>query len=128
MADIITVPPLLRFGRSPQSGIKTMTAAYATVFTDSSLAVYIFAGAVIDLSAMLAGDHIDIEVDKVVIQGGAFIPHDIVGYDNAQPVGHLAVRITAIPDVYGVRIQMRQTVGVLRDIPTEFIVAKRIGT
>lgn len=38
--------------------------------------------------------------------------------------GDIAIRITAIPDNYGVEIAMRQTAGSLRVIPCEFFDAK----
>ena len=107
-----------------------MTAAWTTVFTDLSSAniAYLFSGARINLSTMIAGDHIDIRVRKMVLSGGAWVLHDQFGYDNAQPANHPSVAIGAIPDVFGIEISMRQTAGALRTIETEFYVSKVLGT
>ena len=130
MAFATSVPPLLALRRSAQSGTKAMTAVYAAVYTDvsSSAIAYLFGGAKINLATMQAGDHIDIRVRKRVVSGGAWVNHDELGYDNAQPANHPSVAISAIPDVYGVEIAARQTAGVLRTIEMEFYVAKILGT
>jgi len=130
MAFATSVPPLLSLKRSGQSGSKAMAAAWTVVYTDlsSSAMAYLFGGAKINLSPMQAGDHIDIRVRKIVISGGAWVLHDQIGYDNAQPVNHPSVSIAAVPDVFGIEVSMRQTVGALRTIETEFYVAKVLGT
>lgn len=129
MAFATSVPPLLALRRSAQSGSKAMAAAWQVVYTDLSSAniAYLFGGAKINLSTMLAGDHIDIRVQKVVLSGAGWVNHDEIGYDDAQPVDHPSVSISAIPDVYGVEIAMRQTAGVLRLIECEFFAAKILG-
>lgn len=129
MAHAVTSAPILRLARSAQSGSKAMTAAYAVVYSESSISAiaYIFAGAEIDLSSMQAGDIIDVRVRKVVVSGGGWINHDEKSYSGAQPTGHPSKHISPIPDVYGVEISMRQTLGVLRTIPCEFFDAKRLG-
>lgn len=130
MAFATSVPPVLALRRSGQSGTKAMAAAYTVVYTDlsSSSIAYLFGGARINLSTMAAGDHIDIRVRKIVLSGGAWVNHDEIGYDNAQPAAHPSVQVAAIPDVYGVEIAMRQTAGTLRTIETEFYAAKVLGT
>lgn len=127
MAHAVTSPPMLRLKRSTQSGTKAMTGAYVVEYTESSTMAYIFAGAIIDLSPMAGADVIDIRVRKIVVPGGAWIPHDHMNYVGAMPAGHQTVHITAIPDVYGVEIAMQQTAGVLRNISMEIYDAKRIG-
>jgi len=129
MAFATSVPPLLALRRSGQSGTKTMTAAWQVVYAEvsSSNIAYLFSGARINLSTMLAGDHIDIRVQKVVISGGALTNHDQLGYDDVQPANHPSVAIKAIPDVFGVEISMRQTAGVLTTVEAEFYVAKVLG-
>ena len=127
MAIAITSPPLLRLKRSAQSGTKAMTLANQVVYTESSTLAYIFAGAEIDLSPMLAGDVIVVTIMKQLMSAGALVVHDQVTYSNAQPATHPAIHISAIPDVYGVAISMQQTAGVLRNIDCEFMDAKRIG-
>ena len=130
MAGATSVPPLLSLRRSGQSGTKAMTAAWAVVFSDVSTSniAYLFGGARINLSTMLAADHIDIRVRKTVLSGGAWVNHDQLGYDNAQPADHPSVHIGAIPDVFGIEITMRQTAGALRTVETEFYAAKVLGT
>ena len=130
MAFATSVPPLLSLRRSAQSGSKAMTAAYAVVYTDISASniAYLFGGAKINLSTMQAGDHIDIRVRKRVVSGGAWVNHDELGYDDAQPANHPSVSIPAIPDVYGTEISARQVAGVLRTIEMEFYAAKILGT
>jgi len=130
MAFATSVPPLLSLRRSAQSGSKAMTAVYASVYSDvsSSAIAYLFGGAKINLSPMQAGDHIDIRVRKRVVSGGAWVNHDELGYDDAQPANHPSVSIPAIPDVYGTEISARQVAGVLRTIEMEFYAAKILGT
>ena len=130
MAGATSVPPLLSLRRSGQSGTKGMTLAWTAVYSDlsSSTLAYLFGGARINLSTMLAGDVIDIRVRKVVLSGGAWVLHDQMSYENVQPVNHPSVAIGAIPDVYGVEISMRQTAGTLTTVETEFYVAKVLGT
>jgi len=107
-----------------------MAAAYASVYSDvsSSAIAYLFGGAKINLAPMQAGDHIDIRVRKRVVSGGAWVNHDELGYDDAQPANHPSVSIPAIPDVYGTEISARQVAGVLRTIEMEFYAAKILGT
>ena len=130
MAGATSVPPVLALRRSGQSGTKAMAVAWTVVYSDlsSSNIAYLFGGARINLSPMVAGDHIDIRIRKIVISGGAWVNHDQLGYDNAQPADHPSVAIGAIPDVYGVEIAMRQTAGTLTTIETEFYAAKVLGT
>ena len=130
MAQISMSPPMLRLKRSTQSGSKAMTAAWQVVYTEnttSSGTAYLFAGAEIDLSPMLAGDTINIRIRKVLAPGGAWVVHDQHQYADAQPVSHPSIHINPIPDVYGVEIAMQQPGGVLRNIDTEYYDAKRLG-
>ncbi|GAI20447.1 unnamed protein product, partial [marine sediment metagenome] len=121
--------PLLRLKRSAQSGSKAMAAAYAVVYTESTVSgmAYIVAGAEFDLSNMVAGDVIDVRVRKVVILGGGWVNHDEFQYIGAQPAGHPSKHINPIPDVYGVSIEMRQTAGALISVDMEAFDAKRLG-
>lgn len=130
MAGATSVPPVLALRRSGQSGTKAMTLAWTVVYTDlsSSTLAYLFGGARINLTPMQAGDHIDIRVRKIVLSGGAWVLHDQMEYEDAQPANHPSVAIGAIPDVYGVEISMRQTAGTLTTVETEFYVAKVLGT
>jgi hypothetical protein len=127
MAIAMTSPPMLRLKRSAQSGTKAMTAAWQTVYLESCPMAYIFGGAEIDLSNMIAGDIINIRIRKQVVSGGALVMHDQKTFSDARPATHPSVHIAAIPDVYGVEIAMQQTAGALRNIDCEFFDAKRIG-
>ena len=127
MAHASIMPPMLRLKRSAQSGSKAMAAAWTVVYTEASIMAYIFAGAEIDLSGMIAGDIVDIRVRKVLISGGNLINHDQKQYTDAQPAGHPSIHINPIPDVYGVEVAMRQTAGALLTIDAEFFDAKRLG-
>lgn len=130
MAIASGMPPMLRSRRSSQSGLKAMGAAYTVIYTENTLtseSAYIFMGAEINLTPMLAADVIDVRIRKIIIRGGAWANHDEKSFSDAQPTGHPSFRIAAIPDVYGVEISMRQTAGVLRSIECEFFDAKRLG-
>ena len=130
MAVVSGMAPSLRLKRSAQSGAKAMAAAYAVVYTENATAsalAYIFAGAEINLSPMQLGDIIDIRIRKIVVLGGAWVNHDEKNYIGVQPTAHPSRHISALPDVYGIEISMRQTAGVLRTIETEFYDAKRLG-
>lgn len=130
MAQMSGMPPILRLKRSSQSGAKVMTAAWQVVFTEStsaSLLAYLFGGGTINLTPMLAGDTIDIRVRKILVSGGTWVNHDLINYQNAQPANHPSVQLSALLDVYGVEVAMRQTAGVLRTIEVEFYDAKRLG-
>ena len=107
-----------------------MAVAWTVVFSDlsSTNIAYLFSGSRINLSTMLAGDHIDIRIRKIVLSGGSLVLHDQLGYDNAQPANHPSVNIGSIPDVFGIEIAMRQTLGTLLTIETEFYVSKVLGT
>ena len=130
MAGGTSVPPLLSMRRSGQSGTKAMAVAWTVVFSDlsSTNIAYLFSGSRINLSTMVAGDHIDIRVRKIVLSGGSLVLHDQLGYDDAQPANHPSVNIGSIPDVFGIEIAMRQTLGTLLTIETEFYVSKVLGT
>ncbi|MBA7558433.1 hypothetical protein ES708_00036 [subsurface metagenome] len=68
------------------------------------------------------------EVSWNNLAGGAWVLHDQIDYNGAQPANHPIVSIGGIPDVFGVQVSMRQTAGALRSIECEFYVAKILGT
>jgi len=127
MAQMFGMPPILRLKRSAQSGSKAMAAAWTVVYIETCPLAYIFAGVEINLSPMQAGDTIQVRVRKQILSGGALTPHHEMTYQDAQPATHPSVHISAIPDVHGVEIAMRQTAGVLRSIEVEAYDAKRLG-
>ncbi|MDP2729130.1 MAG: hypothetical protein Q8O55_01450 [Dehalococcoidales bacterium] len=132
MAVVSSMPPSLSFKRSAQSGSKVMTAAWQVVYTENtavSLMAYLFAGAEINLSPMAAGDTINVRIRKILVPGGAWVIHDQVAYNNAQPVTHPSVHINPIPDVYGCEISMQQTAVAVALLQIEFEAydAKRLG-
>ncbi len=125
VVEILTkIDQLLKLRRSTQSGDKVMTADYAAVYEEKAEGAYIFAGAKIDLTNMQAGDTIDVRVRTRLKDGGSYIALDEDSYNGVQPDIKKAIRITAIPDSYGVEIAMRQTAGSLRVVPCEFFDAK----
>lgn len=119
--------PVLQLNRSDQSGSKTLTGAYATVFEDSDAAPWIFCGAWIDLTNMAAGDTVNIRISAKGKSGGAYTVEDENSYTGAQPADAKAVRIGAIPNVYGVKIEAYQSAGASAylSLDMEFFVAKR---
>ncbi len=127
MAVAMTSPPLLRLKRSTQSGTKLMTAVWQVVYQESSTLAYIFGGATIDLSNMIAGNSLDIRIRKKLTSIGAFVPLDQVNYLGAMPAGHQIAQISGIFDVYGVEIAMQQTLGAFITVDCEFSDAKRLG-
>lgn len=125
MATLYPSPPILRVRRSAQSGNKTMTAAWASVYASSSLYTYLFSQGIIDLTNMVAGDIIDVRVRKQVDPAGALILHDQKQFFGVQPNERKQFKIGAIFDVYGLSIDMRQTAGALRTLYCEFVDARR---
>ena len=125
VVEILTkIDQLLKLRRSTQSGDKVMTADYAAVYEEKAEGAYIFVGAKIDLTSMEAGDAIDVRVRTKLKDGGSYVTLDEKSFVGVQPDIKKAIRITAMPDNYGVEITMRQTAGPLRVIPCEFFDAK----
>ena len=128
MATGSSMPPMLRLKRSSQSLTYAMSlAAWVTVYSESCSLAFVFAGCSIDLSNMQAGDTILVRITKQLVSGGGYILHDQVSYSGAQPTAHPAITIPPIPSVYGVMIEMQQTVGVARSVNVESYDAKRLG-
>lgn len=129
MATAAIMPPLLKLKHNTTwSGVYTMAAAAAwtTMYSESSTQAYLFCGAVIDLSNMIAGDDIDIRVRKQ-ITAGTWTVHSLVNYLNAQPANHPSIFIAPIPDINGVEISARQNVGALINLSIDVYDAKRLG-
>jgi len=116
---------LLKLQRSPQSGWKLMTGDYAPVYEESQVVAYIFAGGKIDLSPMEAGDVIDIRVRTKLEDGDSYKTTWEQSYSGVQPDDRKVIRLSAMPDNYGLEISMRQTAGTLKFILSEFFDAKR---
>jgi hypothetical protein len=127
MAVMFGMPPMLSLKRSSQSGTFTMTAAWQTVYEESCAQPYLFGGAEIDLTNMQALDSISVRIEKTIAPAGAWVVHDLETYVGVQPAAHMAVGISGMIDVYGIRISMQQTVGAFRNIDCEFVDAKRLG-
>jgi len=124
-ASAFAVSPILRLKRSPQSGNKVMTAAWQTVYSQSLLYAWMFGSGRLDLTNMVAGDHIDVRVSSRQILNGAYVIEDLMDYDDAQPVNKPKVTIGSFIDTFGVLIEMRQTAGVLKTLYCEFADATR---
>jgi len=116
---------LLKLERSPQSGWKLMAGAYAPVYEESHAVAYIFCGGKIDLSPMEAGDVIDIRVRTKLESGDSYKTTWQQTYSGVQPDDRKVIRLSAMPDNYGLEVSMRQTAGTLKYILGEFFDAKR---
>ncbi|MFC1906833.1 hypothetical protein ACFLW8_01935 [Chloroflexota bacterium] len=116
---------LLKLQRSPQSGWKLMTGAYAPVYEESHAVAYIFAGGKIDLSPMEAGDAIDVRVRTKLEGGDSYKTTWENSYSGVQPDDRKVIRLSAMPDNYGLEVSLRQTSGILKFILGEFFDAKR---
>ena len=116
---------LLKLQRSPQSGWKLMTGAYAPVYEESHAVAYIFAGGKIDLSPMEAGDVIDIRVRTKLEGGDSYKTTWQQSYSGVQPDDRKVIRLSAMPDNYGLEVSLRQTAGTLKFILSEFFDASK---
>jgi len=116
---------LLKLQRSSQSGWKLMTGSYDPVYEESHTVAYIFAGGKIDLSPMEAGDVVDVRVRTKLEGGDSYKTMWENSYSNVQPDDRKVIRLSAIPDNYGLEVSMRQTAGTLKYILCEFFDAKR---
>jgi hypothetical protein len=116
---------LLKLKRSPQSGWKLMTASYAPVYEESHSVAYIFAGGKVDLSPMEAGDVVDVRVRTKLEGGGDYKTMWEKSYSGVQPDDRKVIKLSAMPDNYGLEVSMRQTAGTLKYILCEFFDAKR---
>ena len=116
---------LLKLKRSPQSGWKLMTGDYAPVFEESNSTAYIFAGGKIDLSPMEAGDVIDIRFRTKLEDGDSYKTTWKQSYSGVQPDDRKVIRLSAMPDNYGLEVSMRQTAGTLKFILGEFFDASK---
>lgn len=119
--------PVLQLRRSDQCGSKTLTGSYVAVYEDSDNLPWIFARARIDLTNLGVGDTIWIRLSTKGEDGGAYAVEDELSYTGVQPADSKAIEIDAIPNVYGVKIEMYQSAGdpPFLAIPCEFLVAKR---
>lgn len=117
---------VLELRRSDQSGSKTLTGAYATMFEDSSTVPWMFTGAWIDLTNMQAGDTIWIRISAIGVDGGAYVVEDEQDYTGVQPADAKARRIGAVANVYGVLVEAFQSAGAppFLSLDMEFMVAK----
>jgi hypothetical protein len=116
---------LLKLERSPQSGWKLMTGSYEPVYEESHSVAYIFAGGKVDLSPMEAGDVVDVRVRTKLEGGGDYKTMWEKSYSGVQPDDRKVIKLSAMPDNYGLEVSMRQTAGTLKYILCEFFDAKR---
>jgi hypothetical protein len=116
---------LLKLERSPQSGWKLMTASYTPVYEESHSVAYIFAGGKVDLSPMEAGNVVDVRVRTKLEGGGDYKTMWEKSYSGVQPDDRKVIKLSAVPDNYGLEVSMRQTAGTLKYILGEFFDAKR---
>ena len=116
---------LLKLERSPQSGWKLMTGSYESVYEESHSVAYIFAGGKIDLSPMEAADIVDVRVRTKLEGGDSYKTMWEKSYSGVQPSDRKVIKLSAMPDNYGLEVSMRQTAGTLKYILCEFFDAKR---
>ena len=116
---------LLKLERSRQSGWKLMTVSYAPVYEESHTVAYIFAGGKVDLSPMEAGDVLDVRVRAKLEGGGDYKTMWEKSYSGVQPDDRKVIKLSAMPDNYGLEVSMRQTAGTMKYILCEFFDAKR---
>lgn len=102
-----------------------MTAAWASIYSSSSTYAYMFSQGSIDLTNMVAGDIVEVRVSKQVDPAGTLIVHDQKQFFGVQPVERKQFKIGPILDVYGLSIDIRQTVGGLKTFYCEFMDAHR---
>lgn len=124
-ATAFSVSPILRLRRSAQSGNYTMTAAWQTVYTQVQAVAWMFGSGKLDLTNMLAGDHIDVRVSTRQVAAGGWVLEDQFDYDGVQPTAKPKVVVGSILDTFGVLIEMRQTAGALIIVYCEFFEALR---
>ena len=118
--------PILELTPSTQSGLKTMPDAAGTwlvCYEEDQGYTWLFAGADIDLTAMQAGDTVEIAWDRRMESGGAYVLGPLNTYNGAQtnPWKH----IEAESNLYGMRIRAHQTAGVARSFYMEFSEGKK---
>jgi len=118
---------LLALRRSAQSGNKTLAGAYATIFEESAAAPWLFSNSWIDFTNMQAGDTVWIKVSAKGMSGGAYVVEAENSFRGVQPAWGKAIRLDALPNVYGVRVEAYQSTGAppFLSIDTEFMLAKR---
>ena len=116
---------LLKLERSLQSGWKLMTSSYMPVYEESHTVAYLFCGGKIDLSPMEAGDVVDIRVRTKLEGGDTYKTIWKSSYSDVQPEDRKVIRLSAMPDNYGLEVSMRQTAGTLKYILCEFFDAKQ---
>lgn len=127
-ASAFVVSPILRLKRSPQSGNKIMTVAWQQVYSQARAYAWLFGSGRIDLTNMVAGDHIEVRVSSRQVSAGAYVIEDVMTYDDAQPADKMKVTIGTFVDTFGVLVEMRQTavgIGGLKTIYCEFFDAVR---
>lgn len=129
MAHGSGMPMTLTLARSVQSGIYTMTAVWQAVYSDSCSQPYAFYGGQIDLTNMADGDIIDVRVRKTIASGGAWILVSQLQYSGLQPIGKKLIPVSAVADVYGLEVSMRQPLVFANyiNVATEWFPAKRPG-
>jgi len=116
---------LLKLERSHQSGWKLMSGSYTPVYEESHTVAYIFAGGKIDLSPMEAGDVVDIRVRTKLESGDSYKTIWEKSYSGVQPDDRKVIKLSAMPDNYGLEVSIRQTTGTLKYILCELFDAKK---
>ena len=128
MARYLGFPAVLRLQESTQSGDYTMTGSWSAVFSYELAIPWLFARGVIDLSNMVAGDVVHVRTSTINESGGSYIVLDeMKPFYGVQSTGHKEITLGAIPNTYGVKIEMYQSVVAASYIvvPCYFFYARR---
>jgi len=109
----VTQLPLIHLG----SGTMTMDGSEQTIFEFSRLQPFKFSGHV-DFRNMVAGDKITLSEYVKIKDGGSYGLYASADYSDvqAEPMTH----IKDLPDIYGVKVTLKQTAGVYRKVDWEF--------
>jgi hypothetical protein len=125
MAGGGAMPVTLAVGRSSQSGLYTLTAAFQAVYSDADSFPFVFYGGTVDLTNEVDGDVISIRIRKMIAAAGAWITVSQLPYIGLRPVGNKGVPIPAMASVYGLEVSMIQTLGAFKVVTVEWFPAKR---
>lgn len=119
----LTVEELLKLRRSDQSGPKTLTGDYTKLYEDGAPYPWIFAGGMIDLTGMGAGDKVYIMVTSKLSADGYYLLRS----ENSYSFPQNTVSIGAFANLYGMTVEAYQSAGAppYVTVDTEFFTAKR---
>ena len=125
MPTVYNTPAFLRLQESSQSGEKTMTGVYVTMFEDYDKNPWVFTRGSVDLSNMASLDVILIKISVKTEEDGSYAVYDLITMKGEQPDDQKLIQLHVIPNVYGVKVEAYQSAGTNRVVAMKFFVAKR---